>query len=163
MIYRLDAIFMGVLSSWISINYEKNWRKFKISFAFIGGLIMMFMYFGMGFLRILPATYPIVLNVVYLPLASLSIAFFVPLFSQMETSILILKRPIVFISKISYSIYLLHYSVIMQLLMLFVNREKTALFQLHLITVVYLTTTIVLSYLFYRFYEKRMMNLRDKN
>ena len=163
MIYRLDAIFMGVLSSWISINYEKNWSKFKISFAFIGGLIMMFMYFGMGFLRILPATYPFVWNVVYLPLASLSIAFFVSLFSQMETSILILKRPIVFISKISYSIYLLHYSVIMQLLMLFVNREKTALFQLHLITVVYLITTIVLSYLFYRFYEKPMMNLRDKN
>ena len=121
------------------------------------------MYFGMGFLRILPATYPFVWNVVYLPLASLSIAFFVPLFSQMETSILILKRPIVFISKISYSIYLLHYSVIMQLLMLFVNREKTALFQLHLINVVYLITTIVLSYLFYRFYEKPMMNLRDKN
>lgn len=163
MIYRLDAIFMGVLCAWISINYEKNWSKFKFSFAFIGGLIMMFMYFGMGFLRILPETYPIVWNVVYLPLASLSIAFFLPLFSQMETAITILKRPIVFISKISYSIYLFHYSVIMQLLMLFVDKEKTTLLQLHLITSFYLTTTVFVSYLFYRFYEKPMMNLRDRN
>lgn len=163
MIYRLDAIFMGVLCSWISINYEKNWSKYKFSFAFIGGLIMMFMYFGMGFLRILPETYPFVWNVVYLPLASFSITFFLPLFSQMETSITIIKRPIVFISKISYSIYLLHYSVIMQLLMLFVDKEKTSLLQLHLITAVYLTTTFFVSYLFYHFYEKPMMNLRDKN
>ncbi|QBZ96573.1 acyltransferase family protein [Flavobacterium sangjuense] len=163
MIYRLDAIFMGVLCSWISINYQKNWSKFKFSLAFIGGLIMMFMYFGMGILRILPETFPVVWNVVYLPLASFSIAFFVPLFSQMETSIAILKRPIEFISKISYSIYLLHYSVIMQLLMLFVDKEKTSLGQLHLLTAFYLSTTIFVSYLFYRFYEKPMMNLRDKN
>ncbi|MCF6128192.1 acyltransferase [Flavobacterium sp. AS60] len=163
MIYRLDAIFMGVLCSWISINYEKNWSKFKYSFAFIGGIIMMFMYFGMGILRILPETFPFVWNVVYLPLASFSIAFFVPLFSQMETSMQLVKRPIEFISKISYSIYLLHYSVIMQLLMLFVDKETTSLVQLHLITAFYLSMTVFVSYLFYRFYEKPMMNLRDKN
>ena len=124
---------------------------------------MMFMYFGMGYLRILPDTYPFVWNVVYLPLASISIAFFLPFLSQLETSILILKLPVVFLSKISYSIYLLHYSVILQLLMLFVDREKTSLVQLHLITAVYLSTTIVISYLLYRFYERPMMDLRDKN
>jgi peptidoglycan/LPS O-acetylase OafA/YrhL len=162
-IYRLDAIFMGVLCAWISINYQKYWHKIKLHSALIGVFIMFFMYFGMGYLRILPETFPFVWNVVYLPLASFSIALFVPLFSQMETSIEIIKRPVVFISKISYSIYLLHYSVIMQLLMLFVNRDKTSLGQLHFITVVYLTTTIFMSYLFYRFYEKPIMDLRDKN
>jgi peptidoglycan/LPS O-acetylase OafA/YrhL len=163
MIYRLDAIFMGVLCSWISINYEKNWTKFKLKSAAVGVIIMFFMYFGMGYLQILPETFPFVWNVVYLPLTSLSIALFVPLFSQMETSIVIIKRPIAFISKISYSIYLLHYSIIMQLLMLFIDREKTSLWQLHFITVFYLITTIFMSYLFYRFYEKPMMDLRDKN
>jgi peptidoglycan/LPS O-acetylase OafA/YrhL len=121
------------------------------------------MYFGMGFLQIFPETYPFVWNVIYLPLASFTIAFYMPFFSQLETTIGIIKRPVVFISKISYSIYLLHYSVIMQLLMLFVNRDKTSLGQLHFITVVYLTTTIFMSYLFYRFYEKPIMDLRDKN
>ncbi len=162
-VYRLDAIFIGVLCSWISMNYEKKWKKFKFTSALIAGLIMMFMYYGMGFLRILPETYPFVWNVLYLPLASLSIAFLLPWFSQLETSISILKTPVVFISKISYSIYLLHYSIIMQLLLLFIDREKTSLLQLHFITAIYLSITIVTSYFLYRFYEHPMMNLRDKN
>lgn len=162
MIYRLDAIFMGVLCAWISVNYAEFWRKFKLQSAIIGGLIMLFMYFGMGFLRILPETFPFVWNVLYLPLASLSIAFLMPFFSQLETSILLLKKPVEFISKISYSIYLLHYSVILQLFMLFFDKTSKSLLQLHLITIVYLSTTIVLSYLFYRFYEKPITDLRDK-
>lgn len=162
MIYRLDAIFMGVLSAWISINFPKIWTEFKLPSVIIGGLIMMFMYFGMGYLQILPTTFPFVWNVIYLPLASLSIAFFVPFFSQLETTISFIKKPIVFISKTSYSIYLLHYSVILQLFMLFVDREKATLLQLHLITILYLATTLVLSYIFYHFYEKPIMDLRDK-
>lgn len=163
MIYRLDAIFIGVLCAWISINYEKKWSEFKFISAFFGILIMLFMYFGMGFLQILPSSYPFIWNVIYLPLASLSIAFFVPFFSQFETSIELIKKPVVFISKISYSVYLLHYSVILQLVMLFVDRKTTSLTQLHWITAVYLTITIILSYLFYRFYEKPIMDLRDKS
>lgn len=162
MIYRLDAIFNGVLCAWISINCKEGWEKYKLPSAVIGILIMMFMYFGMGVLRILPENYPLVWNVIYLPLASLSIAFFMPFFSQLEMSIGIIKKPIEFVSKVSYSIYLLHYSVIMQLLMLFVDREKTSLLQLHLITAFYLTATLSISYIFYRFYEKPMMDLRDK-
>jgi len=162
MIYRLDAIFTGVLCAWVSLNFENLWAKFKLPSAMMGGLIMMFMYFGMGILGVLPEKCPLVWNVIYLPLASLSIAFFVPWFSQLEISNRIIKRPIEFISKISYSIYLLHYSVIMQLLMLFVDREKTSLLQLHLITAFYLATVVLMSYIFYRFYEKPMMDLRDK-
>ena len=65
MIYRLDAIFMGVLCAWISINYSNYWTKFKFPSVFIGGLIMMFMYFGMGYLRILPETFPFIWNAKY--------------------------------------------------------------------------------------------------
>jgi peptidoglycan/LPS O-acetylase OafA/YrhL len=162
MIYRLDAIFMGVLCAWISMNFEKSWAKLKFPSAMIGVVIMMFMYFGMGFLGILPQTYPFIWNVVYLPLASFSIAFFVPFFSQLETSIRLIKTPVEFISKISYSIYLFHYSIIMQLLMLFVDKEKTSLLQLHLITAFYLAITVFVSYLCYRFYEKPIMDLRSK-
>lgn len=163
MIYRLDAIFMGVLSAWISINYEKHWNKFRFTSLFIGGLIMFFMYFVMGFLRILPESHPFIWNVVYLPLASFSIAFLMPCFSQLETSIAIIRKPIEFVSKISYSIYLLHYSVIMQLLMRFVVKESTSVLQLHMITALYIAITLLLSYVCYRFYEKPTMDFRDKN
>jgi len=161
-IYRLDAIFIGVLCSWISVNYKKSWAKFKYPSAVFGALIMMFMYFGMGFLQIFPETYPFVWNVIYLPLASISIAFYMPFFSQLETTIGIIKKPIEFVSKISYAIYLFHYSVILQLIMLFVDRENTSLLQFHMITAFYLTVLIVISYVCYRFYEKPIMDLRDK-
>lgn len=163
MIYRLDAIFVGVLCAWISINYSKIWLKFRFNSAVIGVLIMLFMYFGMGFLGILPSAFPFVWNVIYLTLASLSIAFLLPFFSQLESSISWINKPIVFISKTSYSIYLLHYSVLLQLFMLFVDRKNTTLLNLHLITLFYLATTLIVSYIFYRFYEKPMMDLRDKS
>ncbi|MGC4040226.1 MAG: acyltransferase [Flavobacterium sp.] len=162
MLYRLDAIFMGVLCAWVSINFEKYWIRYKHLSAAIGAGIMMFMYFGMGILGILPETFPFVWNVMYLPLASLSIAFFVPFFSQLETSVIIIRKPVEFISRISYSIYLLHYSIIMQLLMLFVDRQKTSLLELHLITAGYLATVVLASYLCYRFYEKPIMDSRDR-
>ncbi len=162
MIYRLDSIFMGVLCAWISINFANFWSKWKFQSAVIGVLIMLFMYFGMGFLRILPETFPFVWNVLYLPLASLSIAFLMPFFSQLETSSWLLKKPVEFISKISYSIYLLHYSVILQLFMLFFDKTTKSLVQLHLITLLYLSTTLFISYLFYLFYEKPITDLRDK-
>lgn len=163
MIYRLDAIFMGVLCAWISINYATYWSKFKFLSAVIGVVLMMFIYFGLGYLQILPDTFPFIWNVVYLPLVSLSIAFFVPFFSQLETSIAIIKKPIIFISTISYSIYLLHYSVILQLYMLFFDKNNQTLLHLHVITTFYLATVVIVSYLFYRFYEKPIMDLRDKN
>ena len=163
MIYRLDAVFMGVLCAWISINFKIFWAKFKFQSAFIGTVIMIFMYCGMGFFKILPHTYSFIWNVIYLPLTSLSIAFFIPFFSQLETNVNVIKKPIECLSKISYSIYLLHYSVILQLLMLFFDKEKTSLIQLHFITIFYLATTVVISYLFYRFYEKPMTDLRDIN
>lgn len=162
MIYRLDAIFMGVVCAWVSMNYKQYWARFKFHSFLIGGLIMLFMYFGMGKLHILPETYPLVWNVLYLPLTSVSIAFLMPFFSQLETSIDFLKKPIEFISKISYSIYLFHYSVILQLIMLFVDRKNTSLIQFHLITAFYLFILLVVSYVCYRFYEKPLMDLRDK-
>jgi len=163
MIYRLDAIFVGVLCAWVSSNYSVVWKKFKLQSAVIGGLIMLFMYFGMGFLNILPENYPFVWNVLYLPLASLSIAFLVPFFSQLETSISLLKKPVEFISRISYSIYLLHYSAILQLLLLYFDKSNKTLTELHAITAIYLIITVVLSAVIYRFYEQPIMNLRDKN
>ena len=162
-IYRLDAVFMGVLCAWISINCQKYWSKFKSESFWVGVSIMIFMYFGMGFLRLLPETYPIIWNVIYLPMVSLSIACLMPFLSQWETTTSKLQHPIEFISKISYSIYLLHYSVIMQIIMLFVDNKKDSLMQLHLITAFYLTITILFSAVLYRFYEKPMMDFRDRN
>lgn len=160
-IYRLDSIFIGVLAGWIYINYESFWERSKHFWAFLGCVMMGFFAFGVGWFQLLIDTYPIFWNVVYLPLVSVSIAFFLPVLSGWKSAGSALSKPIVFISLISYSIYLLHYSVILQTLKYLVNTNYFSVAYSFVFTVFYLFITILLSYFLYRFYEKPMTNRRD--
>ncbi|WP_309640176.1 acyltransferase [Flavobacterium sp.] len=162
-VYRLDAIFIGVLCSWIAFNFQLFWKKFSKMFCLFGILSMAFLFVGIGYFRILITTHPLFWNVFYLPLVSISIAFFLPILSQWKTFDSKLSKPITFISMISYSIYLLHYSIILQLMKSWIVIDPQNLLKLHIFTAVYIAITVTLSYFVYRFFEKPMMDLRDKN
>ncbi|MBA2746117.1 MAG: acyltransferase [Flavisolibacter sp.] len=160
-IFRLDSIFIGVLFSWIFSMYHQIWVRTKY-FWLAGGIFMMcFFTAGVGFLRLTLDNYPIFWNVIYLPAASLAIAFFLPFLSEWKTEKPFIRRPITFISLISYSIYLLHYSVILQTLKQIVDTEKLSSVMIVAFTVFYVATTFVLSYLLYTFYERPMMERRE--
>jgi peptidoglycan/LPS O-acetylase OafA/YrhL len=161
-IYRLDSIFIGVLASWIYSNHIDLWRQSKTFFAVVGVLMMMFFTFGVGWFRLLIADYPFFWNVVYLPLVSLSIGFFLPVLSEWKSAPRFVSAPVTFVSLISYSIYLLHYSIVLQLLKHFINTENLSKPELLFFTISYFFTTLFLSFLLYRFYERPMMNKRDK-
>lgn len=162
-IYRLDSIFIGVLCSWIAVHFKSYWIQYKNVFFAIGVFAIGFLFTGIGYFQILIPTHPLFWNVFYLPLVSISIAFFLPVLSQWKTFDSKLAKPITFISIISYSIYLLHYSIILQVMKnsFPINSQNTMV--LHLFTACYGLITIALSYLTYRFFEKPIMNLRDKN
>ena len=161
-IYRIDAILVGVLIAWIRFNFEVFWKKYKVLFAFVGIGIFFFLLFGITSSNLRIEQSQFFWNVIYLPLTSFGFAFFFPIFSEWKVSNSWLKFPIEFTSKISYSIYLLHYSVILQLLKVFIDTSQMSTTERHFFTLIYLTITFLLSYILYRFYEKPMMNLRDK-
>ena len=161
-IYRIDAILVGVLIAWIRFNFEAFWKKYKVLFAFVGIGIFFFLLFGITSSNLRIEQSQFFWNVIYLPLTSFGFAFFFPIFSEWKVSNSWLKFPIEFTSKISYSIYLLHYSVILQLLKVFIDTSQMSTTERHFFTLIYLTITFLLSYILYRFYEKPMMNLRDK-
>ena len=46
LIYRIDAILMGVLAAWISLNFSEFWKKSKTIFALIGFGFIFFLMFG---------------------------------------------------------------------------------------------------------------------
>lgn len=162
-IYRLDSIFIGVLCSWIYLNYTSLWQKNKSVFYVIGMLLFFFQFVGIGFLGWVIEVTPMLWNVFYLPLISVAVACFLPFLSEWKEEKSIVQKPVTFISLISYSIYLLHYSVILLLMKQYIIIDDQNTIQLVAFLSSYILITIILSYFLYRFYEKPMMNLRDKN
>lgn len=159
-LYRIDAILYGVFASWIAINHFEFWIQKKISLAILSCFCIILMYVGVGYFDIKIVNYPFFWNVLYLPLTSIIFALSLPLLSQWRTTVRWILIPITFISTISYSIYLLHYSVILQILKHYFRTENQNLSYLHTYTLIYLIITFILAWLFYNFYEKPMMNLR---
>lgn len=162
-IYRLDSIFIGVLCSWLYLNFMALWRKYQMMFMGVGVLLFFFQFFVLGSLGWVIEAKPLWWHVFYLPLLSVAVACFLPFLSEWKGSGLFWERPIVFLSKVSYSMYLLHYSVILLLMKQYLSYDVEDVFEVSLFVIGYFTITLVLSYLLYRFYELPMMNLRDKN
>jgi peptidoglycan/LPS O-acetylase OafA/YrhL len=162
-LYRLDSIFIGVLCSWIYINFKTFWRLNKHIFFVVGLCIFIFQFVAIGYFRLLIETHPILWNVFYLPLVSVAVACFLPFLSDWKEETSLLKKPIVFISTVSYAVYLLHYSVVLQLLKHYIVYDAQNPIHLFGFVVAYVFITFFLSYLLYRFYEKPMMDLRDNN
>ena len=162
-LYRLDSIFIGVFCSWIYFNCNSFWQKSKSILFVLGTLFFAFLFVGIGHFGLLIETHATLWNVFYLPFVSIAVACFLPFLSEWKEEKSVLKKPITFISIISYSIYLLHYSIVLQLMKNFIPLNSQNQILLYAFALVYIIITFILSYLLYRFYEKPMMDLRDKN
>lgn len=162
-IYRLDSIFIGVLCSWIYFNFKSPWEKYKVLLMGIGMALFFFQFFIIGYLGWVFETNPLLWNVFYLPLLSVAVACFLPFLSEWKSRGLLIEKPIVFVSKVSYSMYLLHYSIVLLLMKQYIPFDAQDAFEVNIFILGYFTITLVLSYLLYRFYELPLMNLRDKN
>jgi len=161
-IYRIDAIYYGVLAAYISLTSKEFWRKYTSLLFFIGILLFLAIHLLIGSLALTTQDHPFFFNVLYLPLCSLSISMSLPIFSRLKKAPKVLLKPITFISLISYSMYLLHYSIILQLMRYFSPTEGFSSFQKWAFSLGYIFITILLSYFLYRLFEKPMMDLRDR-
>lgn len=161
-IYRLDSILYGVLASWIYSNFYSVWKKYRVVFLLIGIFGLLFLNFGITKVQFFGIEQNLFRNVFYLPLISISLIFFLPFLSEWKKTRNSIQKPIVYISLISYSIYLLHYCVILQLFKYYIPTENFGDFQLHIYCIVYLALTFVLSSFLFFFYERPIMNLREK-
>ena len=162
-IYRIDSILIGILAAWIHLKRPNFWMKYKVEMMFIGFLLLSFLFLGLGKFNLRIENSIIFWNVIYIPLTSIAFALFLPFCEQFRVAPFWLKKPIVFISKVSYSVYLIHYSLVLFLMKSLIDTTNFSLTQLNCFTVGYLFVTFFLSHLLYRFYEKPIMDLRDKS
>jgi peptidoglycan/LPS O-acetylase OafA/YrhL len=159
-IFRIDAILTGVLAAWVCKQRTNFWLSYKNSIAGMGCLLLFLIVFllpGLG----LENTNSFFWTVLYLPITSLAFACFLPWLSAWNTNASFLAKPITYLSKISYAVYLLHYSIVLQLLNFYLRGAEAADYFL-VNTIRYVGITMVLSAILYENYEKPMMRLRNR-
>ncbi len=161
-LYRIDAIYYGVLAAYLSMVRPKLWFKARYGSFGLGILIFLVMMAVLPIKRIYIETHPAFWNVWYFVILSLAIALTLPLLATVQTAPKVVSKPITYISLLSYSMYLLHYSVVMQLLKFFIPSEQFSGIDMVVYLMVYLLMVFLSSYLLYVCFEKPMMDLRDK-
>ncbi len=160
-IYRLDAIFMGVLASVAFVKLRKWWTSIRFYAAITGTGICCALFIGVGYFQIAISEFPMFWNVFYLPICSIAVMSFLPLLSEWKSAPHLISKPITVISVLSYSMYLLHYSIILQLMRFHYDLENARGSTYLIFTAIYLSITVLASYFLYNFYEKPMTDLRE--
>jgi peptidoglycan/LPS O-acetylase OafA/YrhL len=148
---RLDTIGYGILGAYIYHYYPGIWGKYKFLRFFLGLTILYIVQYQIpfGFFH----------YTLKFSLISIGILLLFPLLSTLKSPSKFVLIPVTFISLISYSMYLIHYSLILNPILDFgkPDSEKSAL----LFYFIYIGTTILISALLYRGFEKPIMNLRN--
>ena len=159
-IYRVDSIVFGFLLAWIYFFYMENLKKISVYLLILSVHLFFLQYVVLNVLGYDINSKPIYFNVFYFTLSSMTFVLALPVFLYWKKSTAWFSKPITFLSKISYSMYLLHYSII-SFLMKYVLAFLNFKFSSSTIVLMYVLITFTFSYLLYRFFEKPMMEKRE--
>ncbi len=160
-LYRLDAIYYGFVAFYSITNIPIGILARKALFI-LGLVAIIILHFVIFYIGIRAEEYPIFFNVFYLSLNSIAICCLLPYLINLEIQSLLFLKWITLISVLSYSIYLLHYTIILHSLKTIFPSESLSGMLLFIYTITYWLLVLVFSYLQYRFFEKPMTDLRDK-
>jgi peptidoglycan/LPS O-acetylase OafA/YrhL len=159
---RLDSLMFGVLGAYCQHYYREKWLKHK-TLLLIAGIFMFLLHrWFIAFHTPYEGLFCTVFSFTYISVATLCL---LPFLSEYKSAKGFAAKAVTFISLISYSIYLLHITVIhfvtyeaMPWNKQFADASLLPVCQY----IVYWAVTILCSWLLYRFWEVKMMNLRDK-
>lgn len=154
-ITRLDAITYGVLAAYVKFFYPKVWHKYPNQ-CFILGLIisMIAIYIPRVYEQFYAQTFAF-------SIVSIGAMFLLPKADSIQSfNNNFVGRLVTHISIISYSMYLINLSIVIQLLSKYFEVSTTG--EIILRYSLYWIITIVLSTLIYKFYEKPFLKLRDR-
>jgi len=152
---RLDGIMYGFLGAFVMFYKYGIWEKYKNQLFFIGLFLLLApnIYRLFGQIPFKPFSY------YNLSLYSIGTLLLLPKLSSLNAhSEGVLYRSVTFISHISYSMYLINYTLVQGIL---VSRlVKSFHINVYIQLLLFWVITIIFSYLLYRFYEMPIMNLR---
>lgn len=160
-IYRLDSIMYGIIAVYVSQNWNTHWIKYRYRCLFVSLAVTFYVQlWRWGYVHL---GIPLFFNV-----ESISVMFLLPFFSEIGTTrIAALDSLAVFISKISYSMYLTNLTLVQVFILgklKWVLGLNTLLGE-HLFLWRYPAfwiCSIGLSWVLYEWYERRMTALRER-
>lgn len=149
---RLDSIGYGLLFAWL-LQYKTDIiNKYRVVLAILGFIILTYLY-------IIPFQEELTFfKTFYFSVNSLAMAMLLPLAFNINNQNIAFK-PFTFISKISYSMYLLHIPLMNLLLHSF---KPNSYFGYTTRYTLCWTLIFSLSYLIYKYFEKPVMNWRER-
>ncbi len=160
-ILRLDSLMYGIVASYLFFKLPTYWIKFRHLFLGIGLFLLVMLYFN-------PFDWKNFYMPIYFNIESITVFCLLPFFSCLKTTGLkLIDSFFIFISLISYSMYLLNLTPIQEILIPNINwfsgRFNLPIEEVLVLNyVIYWSATILGSCFLYRFFENPMTNLRDK-
>lgn len=151
---RLDSISYGLLAAWTFFYFPSFWTKFRFHFVLIGiGLIV--------FIVNYPATSSsFYKQMIYFTITPISAMLLLPFAEGIKNGSGNIAKGITHISKISYSMYLINLALVAKVFA--DNFMPTSQMDGIIKYGLYWGIVIIASTILYQFFEKPMMNLRDK-
>ncbi len=155
-VMRLDSIGFGVLLAYVASFSPTIWKRWRRSrFLLIAGSASFYITFWIVCNRGLYLNSITLTNMLFFPLSSVCVMIALPGMTTCNIKPGLVKKAVTFISKISYSMYLVNYSIVVQLIKATIGTGPTPY-------VLYWVTTIIISVLMYHCIEKPFLTIRDK-
>lgn len=158
-LFRLDAIAMGVFTAYLMNNYKSFLQKNK-NLLLLASIVLLTGSVWLYFSFVHPDRINVISAIFIFPLFSIGFALAMPYLQYMKTMGLF-SAPVTFISKISYSVYLLH-TLLSDFLFKYIYKEAYALPYQFLIWLSFILVSIVVSALSYRYIELPFTERREK-
>ncbi|NNL83427.1 MAG: acyltransferase [Winogradskyella sp.] len=160
-VYRIDSIYYGFIGAYLSLYAQHFWGAYKWTSFIFGALLFTVVHAVITIIGIRPSVESMFFNIMYLPLVSISILLTFPVFSNW------VKKPswskiITNISQWSYALYLVNYSIILLSIQQIVKVEAQNIVAKLLLLVLFWALSFFMAFLLYVYYEKPMMDLRDR-
>ena len=137
------------------------WKKYNKLLFTIGIFSVFLLHVFIFAIGISIQNNPFFFNVLFLPLNSFAICFMIPFLVKLEIKSTFILKSVTTISVLSYSIYLLHYTIILHGLKTFFPSDNLFGFALFCYTIGYWFLVLIISALQYKHFEKPLTNLRD--
>lgn len=151
---RLDSIGFGLFIAWLHRYFPSVWKKIRIPGLLMG---ILFIILILNYDTPSSSWYK---QTIYYSIISFSLMLLIPFFESIRSRNGVLARIVVHISKISYSMYLINLALVAEVIRdnFYPNQDGYGIMKY----ILYWTITILASSLLYRFFEKPIMDLRDR-